>query len=76
MEWVRRKGVTKSMKIWNEPTVNHISADICLSLFEFMLARGLIFFRSEGDGSECKMSDREGDVFLTEIQGHWYSSSV
>jgi len=54
MEWVRRKGVTKSMKIWNEPTVNHISADILLSLFEFMLARGLIFLRSEGDGMSAR----------------------
>jgi hypothetical protein len=38
MVWVRRKGVTKSLKIWNELTVNHISADIFLSSCELMLA--------------------------------------
>jgi hypothetical protein len=54
MEWVRRKGVTKSMKIWNEPMVDHISAGIFLSLFEFMLARGLIFLWSEGDGMSAR----------------------
>jgi|GEM_PF-5019128 len=54
MEWVRRKGATKSLKSWNEPTVNHISADIFLPTFEFMLARGLIFLRPEGDGMSAR----------------------